>query len=80
MNLNLAARTFVATLVAAIGGAATLMTYQQGLQFGAAPEPTIVKLERVVISGKRMASTAPEPQLASTVAAPAIAQTGCVSC
>jgi hypothetical protein len=55
MNLDLASRTFFATVVAALAGAATLGLYEEMAQTGAESTavPQVVKLERVVVVGKR---------------------------
>jgi hypothetical protein len=55
MNHDLASRTFFATIVAALAGAATLGLYEEMAQTGAESTamPQVVKLERVVVVGKR---------------------------
>jgi hypothetical protein len=55
MSLDLASRTFFATIIAALAGAATLGLYEEMAQTGAeaAALHQVVKLERVVVVGKR---------------------------
>lgn len=66
MNIQSATRTFLATLAAALAGAATLVMYQQGLQAGVQPAAQqVVTLERVVIEGKRANDGAGRMMLAS---------------